>query len=83
MIKSDIIQIEDLIEKNDLVVPSYQRSYDWKLSEIEEFWNDLEIHYNEKSKKKNIQSSDGANLFLGTVILFKASDSVYEIVDGQ
>ena len=52
MIKSDIIQIEDLIEKNDLVVPSYQRSYDWKLSEIEEFWNDLEIHYNEKSKKK-------------------------------
>mgnify|MGYP001243978780 CR=1 FL=1 len=52
MIKSDIIQVEDLIEKNDLVVPSYQRSYDWKLSEIEEFWNDLETHYTDKSKKK-------------------------------
>ncbi len=83
MIKSDIIQIEDLIEKNDLVVPSYQRSYDWKLSEIEEFWNDLEMHYNDKSKRKNNQSSDGTNLFLGTIILYKANDSVYEIVDGQ
>ena len=35
MIKSDTIKLEDLIEKNELIVPPYH--YDWKIGEAEEF----------------------------------------------
>lgn len=83
MIRAEKIKIEDLIEKNELIVPSYQRGYDWKKSEIEEFWEDLITHYEMKRKAKDKLSSEGLNLFLGTIILHKFSDNVFEIVDGQ
>ena len=82
MIRAEKIKIEDLIEKNELIVPSYQRGYDWKKSEIEEFWEDLITHYEMKRKAKDKLSSEGLNLFLGTIILHKFSDNVFEIVDG-
>ena len=53
MIKSDTIKLEDLIEKNELIVPPYQRGYDWKIGEAEEFWEDLYFQYEIKKKTKS------------------------------
>ncbi len=83
MIRSEKTKIVDLIDKNELIVPPYQRGFDWKKSEIEEFWEDLFSHYQIKLKSKETLSSEGLNLFLGTIILHKNKDNEYDIVDGQ
>ena len=66
------ISLSKILEKN-LVIPDYQRPYEWNKSNVYVLLDDIYSSY--KSKKEN-----GINL--GSIILNKKHDN-YEIVDGQ
>lgn len=68
----------------DLIVPDYQRGFDWNTGHVEDLWEDI---HNYVEKFENGEEED---FFVGTIILkdpeenFKAKDKKrYEIVDGQ
>src|SRR5688572_13812246 len=58
-----------------LAVPIYQRSYSWKMSQIEEFWTDLQGAFKD----------DKAEYFIGNLVFSKegAENGVLSIIDGQ
>ncbi len=68
----------------DLIVPDYQRGFDWNAGHVEDLWEDIH-NYVEKLEK-----GEEEDFFVGTIILkdpeenFKAKEKKrYEIVDGQ
>lgn len=79
MILSNTITIDNLLKDSTYSVPDYQRAYEWKTPEIEDFWDDLTDYLELKIKNPEVKSS----LFLGTFILYKNKERHYEIVDGQ
>ena len=63
----------DLYKSNAvLVVPKYQRSFDWGKNEVFEMMTDLKS-----------SMSSGSALFLGTFVFYISNKSEYKIVDGQ
>ncbi len=56
-------------------LPEYQRDYCWKDEQVNQLWEDL----NRAFKNKDNYS----NYFLGSIILVKKNDNLFEIVDGQ
>ena len=44
---ADKNEIENILTGYHLTVPSYQRPYQWKVSEAEEFWEDLDSYFQE------------------------------------
>ena len=67
MILSNTVTIDNLLKDSTYSVPDYQRAYEWKTPEIEDFWDDLTDYLELKIKNPKIKSS----LFLGTFILYK------------
>lgn len=68
----------------DLIVPDYQRGFDWNAGHVEDLWEDIH-NYVEK-----LENGEEEDFFVGTIILkdpeenFKAKEKRrYEIVDGQ
>ena len=54
-------------------VPSYQREYHWKKTQLDEFWSDLKKAFNEKKM-----------YYLGTIVGINKNDGkTIELVDGQ
>lgn len=66
--------IGDILMKptEELVVPSYQRSYSWDIEQCKELFKDI----------KTSQDRDNAH-FIGTIIRCNRNGSEYDIVDGQ
>jgi hypothetical protein len=66
--------IGDILQKptEQLVIPSYQRSYSWTKEQCKDLFKDI----------KNSQNGDNAH-FIGTIIRCKRNTSEYDIVDGQ
>ena len=66
--------IRDILQKSNqqLVVPSYQRSYSWNIEQCKDLFKDI----------NNSQNGDNAH-FIGTIIRCKRNGSEYDIVDGQ
>jgi len=76
---ADKNEIEKILTGYHLTVPSYQRAYQWKVSEAEEFWEDLNSYFQENKIDPETHNS----LFLGTFIFLDQGGSSFEIVDGQ
>lgn len=53
------------------VVPRFQRPYSWDKENVYDFWADVVV------------SVDGADYFIGSMVVFKAKDGTCGIVDGQ
>jgi uncharacterized protein with ParB-like and HNH nuclease domain len=72
------INFSDLtIEKcfqNYYVVPDYQREYVWEEKQVNQLLNDV---YDEFSANKDKE------YFIGTTVVFKNNNKVFEIIDGQ
>lgn len=80
-IKPSALTIRDLLTneaKNGIVVPEYQRIYQWGYKECDELWNDIF----EFIKNYNECQDDNA-YFLGSLIVFRNSEKNLEIIDGQ
>lgn len=72
---------QGVLKISKLIIPIYQREYDWDQDEIERLLNDLDNYFEDlKSSKKEKEA-----YFTGAIILEKISDNnnVYEVVDGQ
>lgn len=67
--KASLVSLTDLLSAN-LHIPIFQRPYDWRKKQIDDFIQDL-------------QNSADTPLFLGLVVLHREKNGVYTIIDGQ
>lgn len=66
-------------------VPDYQREYVWGETdpkgeggeEVDQFLNDIHIEF------QNATKDDAPEYFIGTIVVCRASDGVYDLIDGQ
>ena len=69
------LKIQELLEDNvKYLIPMYQRNYAWEETEIRQLIQDI-VDY----KKKNTNQS----YYIGTLVVFKRPNNVYEVIDGQ
>jgi uncharacterized protein with ParB-like and HNH nuclease domain len=62
--------VTQLLQSSFYKIPRFQRPYSWEVREVEDFWQDT------------IVDSD-SDYFIGSIVLFKAGDDTFGIVDGQ
>lgn len=62
--------IREVLTSGYYFVPRFQRAYSWKTEHVGEFWEDA------------IVENDG-DYFIGSFVVFKESDGLFGIVDGQ
>ncbi len=73
----ELLNLDKVIEKGVFEIPSYQRGYAWQMSQLKDFWNDLEhvsklenkFHYMHSLTLRELENDFG--------------DSAFEIIDGQ
>jgi len=75
--QASVMRIDDFIsDKRTLVIPVYQRNYDWKKANCEQLFDDIEII-----------AQNGKEHFIGTfVYLYKPAAGIFQefiIIDGQ
>lgn len=74
-------KVSDVFSSNNLFsIPNYQRDYAWGAHNITELWEDLE---EAKALSEDKNNSNEMGHFLGTIVLAKRDDGVYDIIDGQ
>jgi len=69
--RAEIITVHDLIQKDNLCIPEYQRPYKWSIKNINQLIDDI-LLFQEKSAYR-----------LGTIVLHKDEKNNFNIVDGQ
>ncbi len=70
-IESATKNVEEFLDNYFLVIPRFQRPYAWKREHLEEFWNDT------------VADRNGADYFIGSLVLYKSGKRELAIVDGQ
>ncbi|WP_180378953.1 DUF262 domain-containing protein [Campylobacter lanienae] len=74
-------KVSDVFSSSNLFsIPNYQRDYAWGAHNITELWEDLE---EAKALSEDKNNSNEMGHFLGTIVLAKRDDGVYDIIDGQ
>ncbi|AYL98111.1 DUF262 domain-containing protein [Mucilaginibacter celer] len=63
-------EIRKIFETGYYHIPRFQRPYSWEKDHISEFWNDTLIE-------------SETDYFIGSIVVYKKSDELYGIVDGQ
>ena len=75
MKEPDIVKVIDLLQRDNLIIPEYQRPYKWTTRNVIELLNDILLHKEKKAYR------------LGTLVLHedvdKDKNTVLNIVDGQ
>ena len=79
VIKANPESIIEIFQKL-YVIPEYQRPYSWDEDKCYELWSDIVDKYEEE---KNKQSSIKGEYFLGTMVLIKKNNGIFEVIDGQ
>jgi uncharacterized protein with ParB-like and HNH nuclease domain len=69
-IESKDIDIESLLKGQTFFIPRFQRPYSWDDENIQDLWND-------------VIASNGADYFIGSMVVFKQNKQAYGVVDGQ
>ena len=67
-------------QESRFVVPLFQRDYDWKNDNVQEFWDDLNKHYQDWADRR-----ERVPYYFGSLMLVNEDESSgeYRIVDGQ
>ena len=74
-------KVSDVFSSNNLFsIPNYQRDYAWGKQNVDDLWEDLE---EAKAVSEDKNNSNEMGHFLGTIVLAKRDDGVYDIIDGQ
>lgn len=74
-------KVSDVFSSNNLFsIPNYQRDYAWGKQNVDDLWEDLE---EAKAISEDKNNSNEMGHFLGTIVLAKRDDGVYDIIDGQ
>lgn len=69
-IESQDTNIEALLTSSFLIIPRFQRPYSWDDENLEDFW-------------KDIAQIDGADYFIGSMVIYKNGRQQFGVVDGQ
>ncbi len=64
------LELINIFDDAEYVIPIYQREFAWEYEQIEQLIVD-------------INSFDNQNYYIGTLIVFKRSDGKFEVIDGQ
>ncbi|MXN90934.1 DUF262 domain-containing protein [Flavobacterium sp. Sd200] len=67
------------IFRSKYIVPLYQRNYAWGEDEISQLLQDLYENF----KKSNNTINNSLNYFIGSLVVLKRKDGIYEVIDGQ
>jgi len=62
-----------LSDKNNYVIPMYQRNYAWEEGEITQLIEDV----------KDYQEKQHQRYYIGTLVVYKRQDGTLEVIDGQ
>ncbi|BEV03422.1 DUF262 domain-containing protein [Chryseobacterium gambrini] len=65
------------IFQSKYIVPLYQRNYAWAQDEIEQLLQDLYENF------KKFATNPTLNYFIGSLVVLKRKDGLYEVIDGQ
>lgn len=65
------------IFQSKYIVPLYQRNYAWGQDEIEQLLQDLYENF------KKAETNASLNYFIGSLVVLKRKDGLYEVIDGQ
>lgn len=71
-IKKHPLNIKELLEKDNYIIPIYQRNYAWKQPEIEQLMSDI----------SNAIGNKLPQYYIGTLVVFEKGN-YFEIIDGQ
>lgn len=74
VLSNNMINLKTLIEKDVYKIPTYQRGYSWDKSQLEDFWEDLVVLY---------EDQDMAKHFIGLIVVHNDKDNGKNIIDGQ
>ena len=81
VIKANPESIIEIFQKL-YVIPEYQRPYSWAEDKCYDLWNDIIEKY-EEEKRKNKKFDNKGEYFLGTMVLIKNNNGIFEVIDGQ
>ena len=83
VIKANPESIIEIFQKL-YVIPEYQRPYSWAEDKCYDLWNDIiEKYEEEKRKNKKSDNKNKGEYFLGTMVLIKNNNGIFEVIDGQ
>ena len=77
-IESQDVTIENLY-KDFYAVPDFQREYVWEREQVEKMLQDV----NDEFFDEHGQPSQGPEYFLGSIVVCKADDGTFSLIDGQ
>jgi hypothetical protein len=84
IIQARPVNVRELFEQNEFVIPEYQRDYVWKDTHVRQLWADICDHYPKCTKgDKVVTSPEG--YFLGAMVALQpdAKSSHLQVIDGQ
>lgn len=67
--------IKDILEKDNYIIPRYQRNYAWERAEISQLIKDINKFFSDIKKDKSY--------YLGSLVCFKRENGSFELIDGQ
>lgn len=67
--------IKDILEKDNYIIPRYQRNYAWERAEISQLIKDINEFFSDIKKDKSY--------YLGSLVCFKRENGSFELIDGQ
>ena len=83
--------LSEIFNEKIFRIPDFQRGYSWDASNLEDFWEDLEIlkedgvHYTGVLTVQTLQKSqvEGMNIWKDDLWLFDGGFQAYYLIDGQ
>ena len=74
---AEIKSVDSLLQM-DLDIPDYQRPYKWTIQNIEDLLSDITNAISDAERYRQ-----GFKYRVGTIILHKNEDDIFDVVDGQ
>jgi hypothetical protein len=72
-VQPDELNVVNVFENGDYVIPIYQRNYAWRKKEIEQLLTDID----------DLDESNSGKYYLGSLVANQVQPRVYEVIDGQ
>lgn len=85
----ELSNLKDVFDKRVFRIPDYQRGYAWKISQVQDFWEDLislpedRMHYTGLLTLEPVNSADLKIKVEGGKWLENDGHKFYYVVDGQ
>lgn len=76
--EANIGQLLGESRRERIIVPEFQRGYEWEKKHVEAFWNDIVELQSERPLKGGRKRH-----FLGPIVVLQREGEIWELLDGQ